>query len=334
MKDLNKIEQEVIKSLDKSLKEGDVLEIKNYYLGRKSGVITYLLKSIKDLSDGDKKKFAPQIQSLKEKTEKMIENKLKELSMSDISFKDLTLPNKKIRHGSLHPLTIVERKIVDIFTAMNFSVVDGPEIESEWYNFDALNIPEFHPAREMWDTFWIKKDYKKKDSKKRENFLMRTHTSPVQVRFMEKHKPPFQIIAPGRVFRYEATDASHEVNFHQIEGLMIGESISMANFKYIVENFLKKFFGDDITFRMRPSYFPFTEPSVEIDIKLPNSDKWLEVMGAGMVHRNVLKSAGLNHEEWQGFAFGLGVERFAMLYYGIPDIRLFYAGDLRFNRQF
>ena len=334
MEDLKKIEKEALESLKKAQSSSDIEEVKITYLGRKAGIVTNLLKGLKDLSVSEKKEYGPKLQALRSKIEESIEDKINNLGDLESSLEDLTMPGEKLRHGSLHPLTIVQRRIIDIFSSMNFSVVDGPEVESEFYNFDALNIPEFHPAREMWDTFWIDDEYKKEGFKKDDKLLMRTHTSSVQIRFMEKNNPPFQIIAPGRVFRYEATDSSHEVNFHQIEGLMIGKSISMANFKFIVEKFLKRFFGKDIAFRMRPSYFPFTEPSVEIDIKFPNSDKWLEVMGAGMVNRNVLKSVGIDHKEWQGFAFGIGVERFAMLYYDIPDIRLFYSGDLRFNRQF
>ncbi len=230
---------------------------------------------------------------------------------------------------------------------MNFSVVEGPEIESEYYNFDALNIPPNHPARDAWDTFWLHKTQINADIKtqmsadisvdQRENLrksalLLRTHTSPMQIRYMETHKPPFQIIVPGRVFRYEASDFSHEINFHQIEGLMVGENISLANLKFVIEEFFNKFFNKKIAFRFRPSYFPFVEPGVEVDIKL--KDKWMEVMGAGMVHRNVFKAVGYDPNEIQGFAFGMGWERLTMIKYNIPDIRLFYSGDLRFINQF
>jgi phenylalanyl-tRNA synthetase alpha chain len=218
--------------------------------------------------------------------------------------------------------------VAKIFEGMNFSVVTGPEAETEYYNFDALNIPANHPAREMWDTFWLKPG--KADKQK---MLLRTHTSPMQMRFMEKAKPPFQIVVPGRVFRYEATDMSHEVNFYQLEGLMVGKDITLANFKFIVEEFLKKFFaGQKIEFRFRPSYFPFVEPGVEVDIKLKG--KWLEIMGAGMVHPRVFEYARYNPKDWQGFAFGVGLDRLAMIKYGVPDIRLFYSGDLRFLKQF
>ena len=224
----------------------------------------------------------------------------------------------------------MENKIKEIFLGLNFSSVEGPEVETEYYNFDALNIPANHPARDIWDTFWLKSA--KNETASRERQLMRTHTSPMQIRYMETHKPPFQIIVPGRVFRFEATDASHEINFHQVEGLMVGKDVNSANFKYVIEQFFRQLFGPHIAIRMRPSYFPFVEPGLEIDIKL--GDKWLEVMGAGMVHPNVFKAVGYDPREVQGFAFGLGLERLAMIKYKIDDIRLFYSGDLRFINQF
>ena len=224
----------------------------------------------------------------------------------------------------------IEEEIRQIFLSMNFSVVEGPEVEDEYHNFDALNIPPDHPARDMWNTFWLKMTNNRSSVVGRK--LLRTHTSPMQIRYMETHNPPFQIIVPGRVFRYEATDASHETNFYQIEGLMVGKNISLANFKFVIEEFFKKFFGREIEFRYRPSYFPFVEPGVEVDIKFKN--KWLEIMGAGMVHRNVFEAVKYNPYEWQGFAFGMSLERLTMIKYNIPDIRLFYSGDLRFIKQF
>jgi phenylalanyl-tRNA synthetase alpha chain len=272
----------------------------------------------------------------------MLEDKRMELEAngSHGDLIDVTRPGIRRQTGHLHPLTRVEEEIKQIFLSMNFSVVEGQEIETEHYNFDALNIPATHPAREMWDTFWIKdgpdkKTAKTKGSHEGMRHLLRTHTSPMQIRYMEKHNPPFQIIVPGRVFRYEATDASHEINFYQMEGLMVGKDVSLANFKYIIEEFFKRFFNDpDMQFRFRPSYFPFVEPGVEVDIKRKGDSKWLEVMGAGMVHRNVFKAVGYNPDDVQGFAFGMGTDRLAMLKYKIPDIRFFYNGDLRFVRQF
>ncbi len=228
--------------------------------------------------------------------------------------------------GYLHPLTIVMEEIVSIFSGMKFSVALGPEVEDEWHNFDALNFPKDHPARDMQDTFFIKN---------KPGYVLRTHTSNTQVRFMEKFtnegkEPPFAIVVPGKVFRNEATDAGHEMQFYQMEGLMVGPDINVANMKWVLSEFFKKFLGDDAEIRLRPSFFPFVEPGFEIDVK--HNGKWMEVLGAGMVHPNVLKNCGLDPEKWQGFAFGFGVDRLAMIKFGIPDIRLFYQGDLRLNQ--
>lgn len=235
---------------------------------------------------------------------------------------DVTVPGVKPALGHLHPLTLVRRKIEEIFGSMGFSVAEGPEMETEWYNFDALNIPKNHPARDLWDTFYLTN-----------GLLLRTHTSPVQIRYMEKNQPPLKIIVPGRIFRHEATDFSHEFNFHQVEGLMIDKTVSVANFKAIIQEFFKQFFGESsVQIRMRPSYFPFVEPGFEVDMM--GKKGWMEMMGAGMVHPNVLNNAGLNPKDWQGFAFGMGMDRLAMMKYKIDDIRLFYSGDLRFLQQF
>ncbi len=268
-------------------------------------------------------------------------NELKNRSSKLETHIDITRPGEKIEIGHLHPLDILEKEVRKIFTELNFAVVNGPEIESEYYNFDALNIPPDHPARDMWDTLWLKETRDKRQETRSGKslshvacrLLLRTHTSPVQIRYMETHKPPFQIIVPGRVFRREATDTSHEINFYQVEGLMVGKDVTLANFKYVIEHFFKKLFGPEIKFRFRPSYFPFTEPSVEVDIKL-GTQNWLEVMGAGMVHPHVFEYAHYNPRDWQGFAFGVGLDRLAMIKYKIPDIRLFYSGDLRFIKQF
>lgn len=260
---------------------------------------------------------------------------------------DVTLQGEKISVGHLHPITQVRRDVENIFERLGFFVVQGPEIEAEWYNFDALNIPREHPARDMWDTFWLDQDQPKTQNAKtktKERLLLRTHTSPVQIRYMEKHNPPLKIIAPGRVFRYEATDASHEINFYHIEGLMVDQKISVVNFKAIMERFLEVFFKKPAKIRLRPSYFPFTEPSFEIDLRcficrgqgcsVCSQRGWLEMAGAGMVHPEVFKAVKLNPKNWQGFAFGLGLDRLAMMKYKIDDIRLFYGGDLRFLGQF
>lgn len=231
---------------------------------------------------------------------------------------------KSKKEGHIHPIKQVVEDISNIFIDMDFQVVEGPEIETEFYNFDALNVPKDHPARDLQDTFWLK-DFPGR--------LLRTHTSGNQIHYMEKNKPPFKIIAPGKVYRYEATDKTHEVQFHQLEGLVVGENINLGNLKFALNKFIKKLFGEDTEIRLRPSYFPFVEPGIEIDIKKPNTD-WIEVLGAGMVHPNVLNSVGINPRIYQGFAFGVGLDRVAMLKYGIDDVRYFYNGDLRLINQF
>ena len=238
--------------------------------------------------------------------------------------------------GHIHPLSRVVSEVVAIFAELGFAVAEGPEIESERYNFDTLRIPADHPARDMWDTFWLKP--------RAAGMLLRTHTSPVQVRYMESHQPPLSIIAPGKTYRHEATDATHEAQFYQLEGLMIGNDVSLANLKWILEQFFEKFFGQKSKARLRPSYFPFVEPGVEVDMRCfkcggagcgtCKQTGWIEIMGAGMVHPEVLESAGVDSTRWQGFAFGAGIDRLAMLKYGIDDVRRLYDGDLRLVNQF
>lgn len=261
--------------------------------------------------------------------------------------------------GHLHPITIAIHEIVSIFSSLGFEIVEGSEIESEYYNFDALNVPKDHPSRDMQDTFWLKTetgaDWTQTGAEeklpresafdpRRSAFLLRTHTSAVQVHYMEENKPPFAIVVPGRVFRHEATDATHEVQFYQVEGLVVGKDISLAHLKGTLEIFFKKLFGEKSAIRFRPSFFPFVEPGVEIDVlcfkcaskgcSLCKQTGFIEVMGAGMVHPNVLKNAGIDPRQWQGFAFGGGVDRLVMLKYGIDDVRLLYSGDLRLVNQF
>jgi len=243
------------------------------------------------------------------------------------------------REGAYHPITIAIRDLERIFRNLGFSVATGPEKESEWYNFDALNIPPNHPARDLWDTFWIDKNAGE---------LLRTHTSPVQIRYMEKHSPaggPIAIIAPGKTYRYEATDATHEAQFYQIEGLLVGKDIHLGHLKGVLSKFLGDFYGTKADVRLRPSFFPFVEPGVEVDMTCFNCKKgeecsvckgtgWIELMGAGMVHPKVLSNVGIDPKVFQGFAFGAGIDRLVMLKYGIDDVRLFYGGDLRLTEQF
>ncbi len=232
--------------------------------------------------------------------------------------------------GHLHPISVAISRITEIFSGMGFTLAEGPIIESEWYNFDALNVPRNHPARDAQDTFFIKD---------REETVLRTHTSPVQIRYMETHTPPIRIIVPGRVYRNEATDATHEAQFFQVEGLVIDKKgeVTLAHLKGTLERFFSEFYGADVPVRFRPGYFPFVEPGVEVDMYLKKKDgteRWLEVMGAGMVHPTVLKNAGLDPELYQGFAFGAGIERLVAVKYGIEDVRLFHYGDLRLVTQF
>ena len=252
-------------------------------------------------------------------------------------FIDVTAPGKKMEKGHLHPLTQAMDKACDIFQSMGFEIADGPELETEYYNFDALNIPADHPARAMQDTFWLRQnDLKSQISNLKNNekkLLLRTHTSSVQIRHMEHNQPPFRIISPGRVFRMESTDATHETQFYQIEGLMADKKTNLANLKAVIKIFLQRFFGDEnIDIRFRASYFPFVEPGVEVDMKFKG--KWLEIAGAGMVHPKILDKMKLNPKEWQGFAFGMSIDRLVMIKHKIDDIRLFYSGDLRFLKQF
>lgn len=317
------------------------------YLGKKSE-IAQVFVSLKNLSQEERKEKAKQINQLKKDLSLLFQEKKEKISaglkniVKDRRKIDVTMPGQKIEKGTLHPLTQVIDRVENIFTSLGFEIAFGPEIEEEYYNFDALNIPKNHPARDMWDTFWIHQD-KTKENKK-EKLLLRTHTSPGQIRYMEKHNPPLRIIIPGRTFRFEATDASHEINFYQVEGLMVDKNISVANFKAIIEKFFQLFFNKDIKIRIRPSYFPFTEPSFEIDISclvcygkgcsVCSQRGWLEVAGAGMVHPKIFEAVKLNPQEYQGFAFGIGLDRLAMMKYKIDDVRLLFDNDLRFLEQF
>lgn len=339
--DLKSLKKQAKKEIEKTKNLKELDGVFNKYFGKK-GELTLILRSLEKLPKAKRVKigksanelknflrikFDERVREIKEKIKKEVEEK---------EWIDITVPGKKPILGHLHPLTLVKRKTEEIFQAMGFSVVEGPEIENEWYNFDALNIPKDHPARDLWDTFWLKD--------KGAKLLLRTHTTPVDVRHMEKNNPPLRIITIGRCFRHEATDASHEINFYQLDGLMVGKDISVANFKTIIQEFFQRFFEKPIEIKMRPSFFPFTEPSFEVDMTCLNCEGkgcsacshtgWMEMMGAGMMHPNVFKNAGLNPKDWQGWAFGMGFDRLAMMKYKINDIRLFYSGDLRFLQQF
>lgn len=323
---LNKLKENFVNEIKQANNLKTLENIYKKYLGRK-GELTNILRSLKDLSGEERKRKGKAANQLRQEIEDALEKKKCKIQNTRYEIRDkwldVSAPGTPLPEGHFHPISLVQKEVEEIFQSMGFSVVDGPEIETEHYNFDALNIPKDHPARDLWDTFWLK-DY---------SLLLRTHTSPMQARYMEKHRPPLRIIVPGRCFRHEATDASHDVQFYQVEGLMVGQDISVVHFKGIIEEFLKKVFGPEVKMRLRPGYFPFTEPSFEVDIKRGDKD-WLEIMGAGMVHQNVFKEAGYPLRKWQGFAFGVGLDRIAMLKYKIDDIRLFYSGDLRFLKQF
>ncbi|MEK9153346.1 MAG: phenylalanine--tRNA ligase subunit alpha [Patescibacteria group bacterium] len=329
MLDLNKIKEEAKEALDKITNNEEAQEIFRRYLG-KNGEVARVFALLKEVAMEERQTLGQEMNELKKEIEVLLAEK-KELFKKELKRLetmgdeiDLTRPGIKPLMGHLHPLTLVQRQVAEIFQSMGFEIAQGPEMETEWYNFDALNMPKDHPVREMQDTFWLKGNQK---------MLMRTQTSAVQVRYMEKHTPPLRIIAPGRIFRNEATDATHECQFYQVEGLMVDQNISASNFKAVIEEFLERFFQTDVEIRLRPSFFPFTEPSFEIDAKRKGG-KWLELMGAGMVNQNVFAAAKYPRDKYQGFAFGVGLDRLAMLKYNINEIRLFYQNDLRFLRQF
>lgn len=306
------------------------------FLGKK-GVLNDLFAEFKNVAADERKEFGQALNTLKNSaTEKVnqLKNALDAESDKAGGYHDLTRPAEPIELGSRHPISLVRNKIIDVFSRIGFTVSEGPEIEDDWHNFTALNLPEYHPARDMQDTFFIETD---------PDILLRTHTSSVQVRYMENHKPPIRTISPGRVFRNEDISARAHCIFHQVEGLYIDTDVSFADLKQTLLYFTKEMFGKS-KIRLRPSYFPFTEPSAEVDIywgletetdyKITKGTGWLEIMGCGMVDPNVLKNANIDPEKYSGYAFGMGIERIAMLLYQIPDIRMFYENDVRFLEQF
>jgi phenylalanyl-tRNA synthetase alpha chain len=300
--------------------------VKAKYLG-KSGRLTELLKTLGRLPTAERPTAGTRINEAKAELEAALQRRREELAETGLARKlaadalDVSLPGRGQSVGGLHPITRTRQRIEMLFHSLGFAVADGPEIEDDFHNFTALNTPENHPARSMQDTFYVEGA-----------MVLRTHTSPIQVRYMETHAPPIKIIAPGRVYRVDS-DATHSPMFHQVEGLWIDESVSFADLKGVFTDFLRRFFErDDLPVRFRPSFFPFTEPSAEIDIGF--HDGWLELCGAGQVHPNVLRAVGIDPERYQGFAFGLGIDRLAMMRYGVDDLRLFFENDLRFLRQF
>jgi len=308
----------------------DYEQLRIKYLGRKSALARSLRK-IKDLPEKARRDMGELGNRIKREIIQLL-NDLKDKAKDkardgrSASF-DPTCPGIVPDLGRLHPITQIIDDLIEYFRGLGFSVAEGPEVELEKYNFDLLNIPDNHPARDEWDTFWVNR---KEGSKN--NTLLRTHTSPVQLRYMKSHKAPIRIIAPGRTFRYEAEDATHGSVFYQLEGLMIDKNITVANLKAVIDAMVKHILGEDVETRLRPSYFPFTEPSYEVDAWF--GGKWLELMGCGMVSRKVLKNGGVDPDEYSGFAFGMGIERLIMLKYGIKDIRYFYQPNFDFLKQF
>ncbi len=332
---------EIIGTLKRELQEitnmQEFQNLKSKYLGKKS-LIKSLMNNLKDIDDVElKKEYGKSVNELKEELETIFDEKLSELKEKEREEKekknwvDITIPGARRKVGKENLITKTRKEIEEIFIGMGFSVAEGPEIENSWYNFDALNTPEWHPAREMQDTFYLSLDKEK---------LLRTHTSPVQVRTMLKSKPPLAIISPGRVYRKDELDATHSPVFHQVEGLYVDRNVSVSHLKMYLEVFAQKFFGNKVSILLRPSYFPFTEPSFEVDIScifcggkgcnVCKNTGWIEILGAGLVHPNVFRSVNYDPKVWQGFAFGMGIERVAMLKYNIPDIREFYKNDARF----
>ncbi len=295
------------------------------YLGKK-GELTQQLKRLGSLSAAERPAAGQAINDAKQQLQEALGRRRTALEQAQLAQRlareriDITLPGRGQHNGGLHPVTLTLQEIERLFVETGFTVADGPEIEDDYHNFAALNIPEHHPARAMHDTFYCNAD-----------LLLRTHTSNVQIRYMNEHRPPLRVIAPGRVYRCDS-DMTHTPMFHQVEGILVDEGITFAHLKGVLEDFAQHIFGADVSTRFRPSYFPFTEPSAEVDIMGENG--WLEILGCGMVHPKVLENVGIDSRKYSGFAFGMGVERIAMLRYGINDIRLFFENDLRFLRQF
>ena len=333
---LQKIKEEALSAI--LADNADLEQIRIQYLGKK-GELTSVLRGMGALTPEERPVVGQIANEVRAEIETALKNKAEAQKNAELERRlvaekiDVTLPSVAPAAGKLHPLTQVQRTIEDIFIGMGFSIAEGPEVEYDYYNFQALNIPENHPARDTQDTFYIT-----------ENILLRSQTSPVQVRTMENQKPPIRVISPGRVFRSDAVDATHSPLFHQVEGLVVDKGITMGDLKGMLETFAKTLFGNDTRLRFRPHHFPFTEPSAEVDVscfvcggkgcRVCKNEGWIEILGAGMVHPYVLSNCGIDPEEYSGFAFGMGVERIAMKYYGIDDMRLLYENDTRFLEQF
>ena len=335
---LNTILLDAKNQVENSQSEADIEAIRVKYLGKK-GELTAILKQMGSLSPEERPKMGALVNEAKQELETLIAEKKTELKSAEQLKKlaeetiDITLPHKEIKTGKLHPLNTVLDDMINIFQSMGFDVVDGPEVETDHYNFECLNVPADHPARDMQDTFYLA-----------ENLLLRTQTSAAQIRTMETRKPPIRVICPGRVFRADEVDATHSPVFHQIEGLVVDKGVTMCDLKGVLEEFAHEIYGSDTKVKFRPSFFPFTEPSVEVDVtcsecggkgcRVCKGSGWIEILGAGMVHPNVLRSCGIDPEEYSGFAFGIGLDRLTTTRYKISDIRLLFENDKRFLDQF
>ncbi|MDE0053872.1 MAG: phenylalanine--tRNA ligase subunit alpha [Gammaproteobacteria bacterium] len=335
--DVDDIRAEALGAVDSASDPATLDHVRVRYLGR-NGRLTLLVRSLRSLDPSERPAAGARINTAKETVSQAIDARLQALTTEQLAraldeeVVDVTLPGRRQSPGSLHPVTQTLRRIEDIFLGAGYEVVTGPEIEDDYHNFEALNLPEHHPARTMWDTFYLE-----------DGHLLRTHTSPVQVRVMERTRPPIRIICPGRVFRRES-DLTHTSMFHQVEGLVVDEGISFTDLKGTVVEFVRRFYDKDVGVRFRPSYFPFTEPSAEVDAQCVHCEGagcrvcsftgWIEVMGCGMVHPNVLEMSGIDPERYTGFAFGFGADRLAAFYFGVDDLRLFFDNDVRFLSQF
>jgi phenylalanyl-tRNA synthetase alpha chain len=333
-KEIKKLSQDFEDGLQKCKSISSLEKLEQKFFGRKDGLITLLSKGLKDVDNSKKKEIGKLVSETRKKIEKDILKKREELEESkwDKLEKDeaidITQPSLKTKRvGHIHPISQARKKLIDVAQAMGFKVEDGPELESDYFSFQALNIPEHHPARDSQDTFYIK-DHEK--------WCMRPHVSNMQVRMMKKYGAPLRIIYPGRVYRNEALDATHEHTFSQFEGLMIDKKISISNLIGVLQEFINGLYGKEMEMRLRPGYFPFVEPGFEVDFKYQtdSGEKWMEMLGCGLVHPNVIREAGFDPEEYQGLAFGMGLDRLVMLKYGIDDIRHINGGDLRFLKQF
>ena len=344
---IDEIKRSAVAALDSLQTLDAVDQWRIAYLGRR-GTLTHVLRALSSLDVEERRVIGALANETKSVLEERLEDRIRQINDAVLIRSasrdrlDVTLPGRPVSAGRLHPTTQIVREICDAFVAMGFGVVEGPEVEWDHYNFEMLNIPKGHPARDMWNTLWVDYD----DPEGESTMLLRTHTSPMQARVMEGRQPPIRVVVPGKCYRYEATDATHEWHFYQVEGLAVGENITFSDLKGTLFEFARKMFGEDRQIRFRCDYFPFVEPGVDMSIdcfacsgdgencRICRDSGWIEIMGAGMIHPKVLEGVGYDAEQYTGFAFGMGPERISMLKYGIDDIRHFYTNDLRFLRQF